>query len=212
MMLTHGKVGPLREVVGVTRAQFERFTAALRLKDVVRRVLRRPTVADSIHPERLIILPFVKGRCLEVGCGYRKTAAQAIGVDLVPKGSLGRHGNVFGRPSEADVAADGAHLPFPEATFDSLIARHNLEHYVDTAATLEEWRRVLVPGGTLAVILPDEEAYPGRTVALDPTHYHGYSPGALAHLVRLIGGFGDIETRPAVEAWSFLLTARRLAS
>jgi SAM-dependent methyltransferase len=159
----------------------------------------------------LLILPFVRGRCLEIGCGYRKTSQDAIAVDLVPKGERGRHGNVSGRLSQADVAADGGLLPFRDAAFDSLIARHNLEHYVDTAATLEEWGRVLVAGGTLAVILPDEEAYPGRTVELDPTHYHGYSPGSLARLVGLVGGFDTIETRRAVPAWSFLLTARRCA-
>lgn len=167
--------------------------------------------ADQNHPERLLILPFVRGRCLEVGCGYRKTSQEAVAVDLIPKGRRGRHGNVSGRRSQADLAADGGLLPFRDAAFDSLIARHNLEHYVDTAATLEEWRRVLVIGGTLAVILPDEGAYAGRTVELDPTHYHGYSPGSLSHLVGLVGGFGDIETRPAVPSWSFLLTARRCA-
>jgi len=178
---------------------------------MVRRLRPRHQEDDSAHPERLLILPYVRGRCLEVGCGYRKTSEEAVAVDLVPKGGRGRHGNVTGRVSQADIAADGSRLPFRAASFDSLIARHNLEHYVDTAATLEEWRRVLVPGGTLAVILPDEEAYPGQTVALDPTHYHGYSPAALAHLVVLVGGFGDIETQPAVAEWSFLLTARRNA-
>ncbi len=192
-----------------------RLSGRLREQPAVRRAAKivrrfRPRgEEDSTHPERMVILPFVRGRCLEVGCGYRKTSDQAVAIDLVPKGGRGRHGNVTGRVSQADIGADGSCLPFRDGAFDSLIARHNLEHYVDTAATLEEWRRVLAPGGTLAVILPDEEAYPGRTVALDPTHFHGYSPAALAHLVAVVGGFVDIETRPAVAEWSFLLTARR---
>lgn len=175
-----------------------------------RRLRPGTVVADEDHPERLAVLPFVQGRSLEIGCGYRKTSDLVLGVDLVPKGRPGRHGNVAGRRSQADVAADGAQLPFGDATFDSLVARHNLEHYIDTAGTLEEWRRVLRPGGMLAVVLPDEEAYQGRTVELDPTHYHAYSPSALARLVRLIGGFSEIETRTAVPDWSFLLTARRV--
>lgn len=164
---------------------------------------------DAIHPERLAVLPLVQGRCLEIGCGYRKTSRDVLGIDLVPKGAKGRVGNVAGKASEADVVADGGHLPFADRTFDSLVARHNLEHYVDTAGTLIEWARVLCDGGTLAVVLPDEDRYRGRTVMLDPTHYHGYGETALARLVGLIGGFYDIHTQPVIEGWSFMLTARR---
>ena len=51
------------------------------------------------------------------------------------------------QPDRADVVADGSALPFRTGSFDSLIARHNLEHYVDTAGTLIEWARVLDVGG-----------------------------------------------------------------
>ena len=48
------------------------------------------------------------------------------------------------------------------------MARHNFEHYVDVVKTLCEWRRVLKPGGVMAILVPDEQA--GDTVYLDPTH------------------------------------------
>ena len=107
------------------------------------------------------------------------------------------------------MVADGEKLPFADRSFDSLVARHNLEHYVDTAGTLIEWRRVLRPGGALAVIVPDEERYAGRTLDLDPTHYHGYSETALARLFGLIGGFERVTTAPVIHGWSFMLTAER---
>jgi ubiquinone/menaquinone biosynthesis C-methylase UbiE len=132
-----------------------------------------------------------------------------MGVDLVPRGARGRIGNVAGKVSQADIVADGGCLPFADGSVDSVVARHNLEHYVDTAGTLIEWRRVLRDGGILAVVLPDEARYQGRTVLLDPTHYHGYSDAALARLVALVGGFSDIRTKPVVEGWSFMLTAQR---
>lgn len=47
---------------------------------------------------------------------------------------------------------------FEAATFTDLYASHVLEHfdYKDAlAATLKEWHRVLVPGGTLHVSVPD---------------------------------------------------------
>ncbi len=92
--------------------------------------------------------------------------------------------------------------------FDSLIARHNLEHYVDTVAVLQEWMRVLRPGGTLAVIVPDEGRFAGRTIDLDPSHYHAFTESSLRRLVEVVG-YIRVVTRPAVPDWSFLLVAER---
>lgn len=161
------------------------------------------------HPERLAVLPYVQGRCLEVGCGHRKTAESVIGVDLTPGGTHGTIGNTTGHPSQADVAALGQQLPFADAVFDSLIARHNLEHYVDLVEVLAEWARVLRPGGTLAVVVPDEERFPGRTLDLDPTHYHAFTERSLSSLLELTGLFEVVETRPVVPDWSFLVAATR---
>jgi predicted SAM-dependent methyltransferase len=47
---------------------------------------------------------------------------------------------------------------FPTATFDALYASHVAEHFgyqKDLLAALREWNRVLVPGGTLYVSVPD---------------------------------------------------------
>jgi SAM-dependent methyltransferase len=177
------------------------------------RVVRRPAPpvveSDDEHPERLAVLPHVHGRCVEIGCGHRKSRADVVGVDLVPGGSPGRVGNVTGKPSQADVAADGGLMPFRDATVDVLVARHNLEHYVDTIATLIEWRRVLVPGGSLVLVMPDEERYDGRTVDLDPTHYHCFTEQSLTSLVELVGGLRVTETRPVIDEWSFLLVATK---
>lgn len=158
---------------------------------------------DETHPERLLILPYVTGRCVEVGSGHRKTAESVIAVDHVRTGQVG---NVSGRAISLDVQSVGEALPFASASFDSLIARHNLEHYIDTAGVLAEWKRVLKPGGTLAVILPDEEHYHGRTVDMDPTHFHAYTRGALARLCELVG-FDVVRTDTALDQWSFLLVA-----
>lgn len=158
-----------------------------RVVRVLRNRLRPGRKADSAysdenHPERLAVLPFLRGQVLEVGCGHRKSAPLSIAVDLVPAGVLGRVGNPAGLASQADVAADGAHLPFRDSCFDVVVARHNLEHYVDTVGVLAEWKRVLKPEGCVVVVVPDEERFPGRTVTLDPTHYVSFTEGSLRRL------------------------------
>lgn len=49
---------------------------------------------------------------------------------------------------------DGKELPFPDNSFDRLIATHVLEHVPFPHLAIQEWVRVLKPGGTLSLILP----------------------------------------------------------
>lgn len=49
------------------------------------------------------------------------------------------------------VVADAATLPFADGSFDAVLACHMLYHLPDAATALREFRRVLRPGGTLAV-------------------------------------------------------------
>ena len=48
----------------------------------------------------------------------------------------------------------GEKLPFADDTFDRLIATHVLEHIVHPHRALEEWVRVVKPGGVISLILP----------------------------------------------------------
>lgn len=54
----------------------------------------------------------------------------------------------------AAVQGDGQRLPFPDATFDRIIAAEVMEHIPDDEAAAAELARVLRPGGTLAVTVP----------------------------------------------------------
>lgn len=70
--------------------------------------------------------------------------------------------------TNVDFVSTGAHviahdllqgIPFPEGTFDAVYHSHVLEHFrrEDAKRFLGECRRVLVPGGTLRVVVPDLE-------------------------------------------------------
>lgn len=52
------------------------------------------------------------------------------------------------------VNGDGTRIPFPDGTFDRVIAAEVLEHIPDDATAIAELTRVLRPGGTIAVTVP----------------------------------------------------------
>lgn len=52
------------------------------------------------------------------------------------------------------VGGDATRLPFPDHTFDRIIASEVLEHVPDDAAALTELTRVLKPGGVIAATVP----------------------------------------------------------
>ena len=189
-----------------------------RLPGPVRRVLAgalqraglRPVENDDLHPERLAVLAQVLGDAvIEIGCGHRKTSPSFTGIDLTPGGRRGSVGNVAGRTSQADVAALGQQLPVRTGACDTLVARHNLEHYVDLVAVLREWHRVVRVGGRLVAVVPDEGRYEGRTVELDPTHYHSFDESFLAGLLPLLG-WEIRQLGPCIEGWSLLVVAERV--
>jgi len=74
----------------------------------------------------------------------------AIMAAMVEAGDLDPDGAGAG-----DVAvADALDLPFPDATFDRVIAAEVLEHIGGDRAAMVELARVLRPGGTMAVTVP----------------------------------------------------------
>jgi predicted SAM-dependent methyltransferase len=68
--------------------------------------------------------------------------------------------NALSGPHVDHVGDAGDLSRFPDESFSELYASHVLEHFDYTAslpAVLAEWRRVLTPGGTLFVSVPDLE-------------------------------------------------------
>lgn len=67
---------------------------------------------------------------------------------IVISSSLRASGKIVVSPEDATS------LSFPDNTFDRVIAAHVLEHLYQPHLVLQEWIRVLKPGGVLTLVLP----------------------------------------------------------
>src|SRR5207253_2879063 len=79
------------------------------------------------------------------------------------------------------VRGDALALPFADATFDRVIVSEVLEHVTEDAAAIAELRRVLKPGGTVAVTVP--RWYPERVCWALSEEYHS-NPGGHVRIYR----------------------------
>lgn len=60
-----------------------------------------------------------------------------------------------GRSGKIEVESqDATQLSYAESSFDRVIATHVLEHLPEPHRVLQEWARVLKPGGVLSLVLP----------------------------------------------------------
>jgi SAM-dependent methyltransferase len=98
-------------------------------------------------------------RALDVGCGtgangpvLAARAALAVGIDASPV-PLGL-GGTDERGHSARLRGDAGALPFPDQSFDLVVALDVLEHLDDDAGASRELHRVLRPGGVLVVFVP----------------------------------------------------------
>ena len=101
------------------------------------------------------IVPYTKGKGLDLGCGPHKPFPHFIGVDN------GNHA-LFGWNFKPDVFVETCEKMdiFASQSMDFVFSSHLLEHIEDYPAALKEWYRVLKVGGYLILYLPDEDEYP----------------------------------------------------
>lgn len=85
---------------------------------------------------------------------------------------LDKHGCRNNYPHQINIVADANHIPRPDACFDFVFSSHCLEHMPDTIRSLEEWKRVLKPGGFLVLVLPHCERTFDRGRSISTLEHH----------------------------------------
>jgi demethylmenaquinone methyltransferase/2-methoxy-6-polyprenyl-1,4-benzoquinol methylase len=105
-------------------------------------------------------------RVLDVGCGtgdlsielFEKTAAEVVGIDFCePMLQLARQK----APQLTFIEGDAMQLPFPDESFDFMTVGFVLRNLASVDGGLAEFRRVLRPGGWLAVLEFSHPTVPG---------------------------------------------------
>lgn len=108
-------------------------------------------------PELLDAVTVSAGRLLDVGCGSGSVTTSALsrGADVTAVDTEGSMLDLTREraPDAAVLRAALPSLPFPDDSFDAIVASFVLNHVSDPLASLTELARVLRPGGRVAATI-----------------------------------------------------------
>lgn len=115
-----------------------------------KRLFMRRLLGDRLHGKGRPL------RILDVGCGTGANSVElsAYGEVIACDRSLDALGMAAGRSVRRLCAASAPALPFATGSFDVITAYDIIEHVEDDIGFVRELKRVLIPGGALAIHVP----------------------------------------------------------
>lgn len=189
-------------------AAYYRQIGVLDIRGNVRHATYVGEMADGLGQPFPPPVPSWDGRpaveALEVGCGaspYVRAVEQAgyryTGVEPDEWGAARTLIEGVGQTSVLTEKFDAR--KWEHNTFGLVLAAHCVEHLADAPEVLGEFRRILVPGGHLILLVPDD------TDLTNPDHRWFFSPAALLKtLVRVGFQVPKLAPRRVVEKELFL--------
>jgi len=103
---------------------------------------------------------------------------------------------------------------FRDEVLDYVYSSHLLEDFSDTKVVLQEWMRVLKPGGHLIIFCPDEQIYRAHCQRAgqmyNENHKHAdFSLQMVKGILQGIGSVKFVHENPLVEVYSWELVAQK---
>jgi demethylmenaquinone methyltransferase / 2-methoxy-6-polyprenyl-1,4-benzoquinol methylase len=146
------KGSQVRSMFDAIAPRYDLLNAVLSLG--VDRGWRREAVVWATAKEPRQVLDVATGTAdLAIALRRAAPATDVVGVDLSePMLAIGRAKAARRGLALRLEVADGADLPFADASFDAVTIAYGLRNFADIDAGLREFRRVLRPGGRLVVL------------------------------------------------------------
>jgi SAM-dependent methyltransferase len=142
------------------------------------------------------LAPLCRGELLDIGCGnkpyedlIRPHVTRYVGLD---------HPDTLHSHDTVDVWGTATDLPFPDGSFDTVVAFQVLEHVEEPGTMVREAFRVLRPGGVFIVTTPFMWG-----VHEAPRDFYRYTEYGLRHLLST-AGFTEIEIEAQSGVWMML--------
>lgn len=173
------------ETAAATPGRSQRFLRRIPgLRPLVRALLEnRSTWMPPLEPG--------KNRIVELGCatGWFLEQLRARGWDATGVEPVAAPAEVARRRGFAVHVGSLESAGFPSESFDAACAWMVLEHLPDPAATLRELRRLLKPGGCLALSVPNAGCWERHVFGrywyawMAPVHFQHFTPRTLRRLL-----------------------------
>ena len=126
------------------------------------------------------------GVCLAIGGGPSRTHPKAINVNI-------------GQFENVDIVADANDLPYRTDSVDAIVCEDVLEHLQHADAVIQEFHRILKPGGVVFSTTPFLISYHGY-----PNHYQNFTGQGHADLYAR-NGFANPEMGVCMGPWTAFL-------
>jgi ubiquinone/menaquinone biosynthesis C-methylase UbiE len=188
-----------------------------------------PAIFGPWAEELLVFAPPTPGeQVLDVACGtgivarlaaqHVRPSGRVVGFDLNPGMLVVARALAPPQGARIEWREENVNaIPFPDATFDLVFCQQGLQFFPDRPAALREMRRVLVPGGRLALSVWRPMQYSpgfvalamalGRCIASEAAALmqNPFALGSAEELRMLLtdAGFSDVVLRPAAKTLRF---------